>query len=227
MAQIFNAPDGVLPLIGFNEDGTPRPTELELWRPRYKSLDHPALVIGHHKDGRAIKTIMGASEKLYQTQNSTRVTTTAAVAQPTGTAIRTMLQIASGATIGQMTIVEWGISFNGSAAAAGIPTEFFNCTGAATMSTALAATDVVKYNTTEASSIQYSTALSAFATAAVTEGTVANAFMYDLQHIQPTNQYVKQWPLGREPVGAVATFFRVRTTSAASVSAYIYVVWAE
>ena len=223
----FNGPEGLLPLVGFNADGTLREHELELWRPRYKDPSHPALIVGHHRDGRVIRPMMGGAEKLYSTQNSTRITTAAAVAQPTGTAIRTMLQIASGATIGQMTVVEWGVSYNGSAAAAGIPTEFFNCTGAATMSTALAATDVVKWNTTEASSIQYSTALSGFATAAVTEGTVANAFLFDLQHIQPTNQYVKQWPLGREPVGAVATFFRVRTTSAATVNAYIYLVWSE
>lgn len=227
MSIIFNGPEySNGPLVGFDDDGRIRQTEFEFWRPRYRH-EHEFFAIGHHKDGRVIRRMMGGAEKLYSTQNSTRITTTAAVAQPTGAAIRTMLQIASGATIGQMTIVEWGISFNGSAAAAGIPVEFFNCTGAATMSTALAATDVVKYNTTEASSIQYGTALSAYATTAVTEGTVANAFMYDLQHIQPTNQYIKQWPLGREPVGAVATFFRVRTTSAASVNAYIYLVWSE
>lgn len=227
MPMIFNGPEGLLPLVGFNDDGSLRQHELELWRPRWRGPGHPGLIVGHHKDGRVIRPIMGAAEKLYSTHNSTRVTTAGPVSQPTGTAIRTMLQIASGATIGQMTIVEWGISFDGSAAAAGIKCEFLNCTGAATMSTALAATDVVKWNTTEASSIQYSTALSAYATAAVTENTVANAFMYDLQLIQPTNQYVKQWPLGREPVGAVATFFRHRVTAAASVGALTYLVWSE
>lgn len=223
---ILNAPEGRQPLIGFDEHGRPRAdADLEIWKPRYRSDE--SYVVAHHLDGRPIYSIFGGAEKLYSTQNSTRITTARAVAQPTGSALRTMLQIASGATIGQMTVVEWGISFDGSAAATGIYTEFFNCTGAATMSTALAATDVVKWNTTEASSIQYSTALSAYATGAVTEGTVANAFMYDEQIIQPTNQYVKQWPLGREPIGAVATFFRVRLTASASVNCYLYVVWSE
>lgn len=169
------------------------------------------------------------AEKLYLVQNSTLVTIAAPVAQPTGTAIRTMLQLASGATIGQMTIVEWGISFDGSAAAAGIKCELFGTTVAATMSTALAATDVGKLNnpSQDASSLQYGTLLSGFATAAVTEGVVANARMFDMQFIQPTNQYVKQWPLGREPVIAVAQFLRVRVTSAASVGCFAYVVWSE
>lgn len=229
MASIFNGPEGVLPLVGFNDDGTLREHELELWRPRYK--DHARYVIGHHKDGREIRAIMGGGgEHLYLVQNSTRATTAAPVKQPTGTAIRTMLQIATGTAM-SMYLIEWGISFDGSAAAAGIPTELFGCTGAATMSTALAATDVNLFSnpadTAAVSSIQYGTSLSGFATAAVTEGTVANYRTMDLQLIQPTAQYIKQWPLGREPLSASSTFIRVRTTSAASVNAYIYLVWAE
>lgn len=170
------------------------------------------------------------AEHVFATQNSTRATTAAPVKQPTGTAIRTMLQIATG-TAQALYVLEWGISFDGSAAAAGIQVELFGCTGAATMSTALAATDVTLFtnpaDTATVSAIQYSTALSAYATAAVTEGTVANYRLMDLQLIQPTAQYVKQWPLGREPSAGAATFVRVRVTAAASVNAYIYIVWAE
>lgn len=227
-ATIFNGPEGVLPLVGFDASGRPNPTDLEVWRPRYK--DHTRYIIGHHKDGRVIRAMAGGTEHLFLVQNSTRATTAVPVKQPTGTAIRTMLQIATGAAQA-LYVVEWGISFDGSAAAAGIQTEFLNCTGAATMSTALAATDVTLFthatDTATVSAIQYGTALSGFATAAVTEGTVANYRTLDLQMIQPTNQYVKQWPLGREPGSGAATFNRVRVTSAASVGAWIYQIWAE
>lgn len=167
-----------------------------------------------------------AGERIFVAYNSTRPTTAAAVKQPTGTAIRTMLQLAT-ATTGGIKIVEWGISFDGSAAATPIQVELFNCTGAATMSTALAATDLGKYEplATETANLQYSTSLSGYATAAVTEGTVANYFAYDLQLLSPTAPYVKQFPLGREPSAALSTFVRVRVTAAASVNAYIYVAF--
>lgn len=168
-----------------------------------------------------------AAELLYTVANCSRPTTAAPVKQPTGTAIRTMLQLATATTAG-IYIVEWGISFDGSAAATPIQVELFGCTGAATMSTALAAADVMAFSDpggAASTSLQYGTALSAFATAAVTEGTVANYRMFDQQLIAPTNQYVKQFPLGREPQCLLSTFVRVRVTAAASVNCYTYVVF--
>jgi hypothetical protein len=55
-----------------------------------------------------------AAERLYMVGNYTRPTTAAPVKQPTGTAIRTMLQLAT-TTTDAIKIVEWGISFDGSA----------------------------------------------------------------------------------------------------------------
>ena len=78
---------------------------------------------------------------------------------------------------------------------------------------------------TETIPLQYGTALSAYATAAVTEGTVANYNAFDIQLIAPTSQYVKQWPLGREPSTALSTFVRVRVTAGASVNCSCYVVF--
>jgi hypothetical protein len=168
-----------------------------------------------------------ATERLYMVGNWTRPTTAAPVKQPTGTAVRTMLQLAT-TTTDAIKIVEWGISFDGSAAATPINVELFNCTGAATMSTALAATDVARFGDPTGSDVaplQYSTALSAYATAAVTEGTVANYNAIDNQLIAPTSQYVKQFPLGREPSIPLSTFLRVRVTAAASVNCLCYVVF--
>lgn len=170
------------------------------------------------------------AEKLFSISNSTAATTAAPVSQPTGTAIRTMLQIEAGSA-NKINIVEWGISLDGSAAATPIKVELFGTTVAATMSTATVSGDVFSYSDpVEASNITLGgTTHTGFATAAVTEGTVANYRLFDLQLVAPTAQYVKQFPLGREPVVAVGTgkFVRVRVTAGASVNAYIYVIWSE
>jgi hypothetical protein len=153
----------------------------------------------------------------------------AAVKQPTGTAIRTMLQIAT-ATDNKIKVVEWGISFDGSAAATPIQCELID-TGAiaASAMTAHTATGVQPYNdaSAPASSVQLGAALTAFSTAAVTEGTPTATRYADLQLVAPTNQYVKQWPLGREFDVAVSRFLRVRVTAGASVNCYTYVIWEE
>jgi hypothetical protein len=54
--------------------------------------------------------------KTYIVYNSAMATTAAPVAQPTGTAIRTLMQLAP-ATGVPIRVIEWGISFDGSAAA--------------------------------------------------------------------------------------------------------------
>jgi hypothetical protein len=173
--------------------------------------------------------------KIYRIYNSTATSTAAPVKQPTGTAIRTMLQIQLG--VGQMgRVVEWGCSFDGSAAATPGQVELFACSGAATMSTAATNADIMPLNDAyafvNASNVPFalSTTTTGFATAGVTEGTVANYRSFDAQLIAPTNQYVKQFPLGREPEfahvlrdGTTPAFVRVRMTFGTTVNAYIYV----
>lgn len=174
-------------------------------------------------------------ERLYTTSNTTATSTTAPVKQPTGTAIRTMLQLKVPTTSG-IWITAWGISFDGSAAATPIQCELFGCTGAATMSTALVAADLMGLNQggiLEASTLVVGgTANSAFATGAVTEGTVANYHLFDEELVAPTGQYVEQFPLGREPYvpsvyAATQAYLRVRVTAGASVNAYVWVQWGE
>ena len=169
------------------------------------------------------------SQAIFQLQNSSAVTIAAPVKQPTGTAIRTMLQIEAPSTK-SLTIVEWGISFDAFAAALPVQVELLATTVAATMSTATVAADIVQVNgpADEASLITLGgTTHTGFATATVTEGTVANARMLDLQLVSPTNQYWKQFPLGREPIVPPSKFLRVRVTAGTTVNAYIYVVWGE
>lgn len=179
--------------------------------------------------------------KTYIVFNGAAPTTAAPVKQPTGTAIRTMLQLAPQTSpIQPLRVVEWGCSFDGSAAATPGEVEFFACTGAATMSTALGVGDVMPYADegaptqsagTGGAPLALGTALSGFATTSVTEGTVANYRMIDCQLLPPTAPYVKQFPLGREPevgngkASLTQEFLRVRVTFGASVNMYCYVVF--
>lgn len=172
----------------------------------------------------------------YLIQNSPQNTTAAPVKQPTGTAIRTMMQLAPLASGFPVRIIEWGFSLDSYATAGEV--ELFACTGAATMSTAYAAADVMPFGSrldtpanttgTSGSPLSLGTALSGFATAAVTEGTVAATRMFDLQ-LDPQGPYVKQYPLGREPQlggnSATQDFLRCRMTFGTSVNAYIYVIF--
>lgn len=162
---------------------------------------------------------------MYAAWNGVAPTTAALVAVTTGATIKTMLQIATASTR-RITIVEWGISFDGSAAATPGKIECFGCTGAATVTT-LNAADIIKftYPSDEASTIQLGTSLSGFTASA--EGTVAAWRGFDTQFIAPTSQYVKQWPLGREPEALLSTFVRIRVTFGTAVNAYCYLVWTE
>jgi hypothetical protein len=175
----------------------------------------------------------------YFVQNSAQAGTAAPVKQPTGTALQTMVQLAPFVQGFPIKLIEWGCSFDGSAAATPGKVECFACTGAATMTTAYAAADVQPFgsrldypaNTTGSSATPLSlgTALSGFATTTVTEGTAANVRMFDLQLLPPTAVYVKQWPLGREPQlggnSATQDFLRIRVTFGTTVNAFIYVIF--
>jgi hypothetical protein len=171
--------------------------------------------------------------KTYWVQNSAMATTAAPVKQPTGTAIRTMMQLcpAAGRIIRP---ISWGCSFDGAAAAAGGQVELIEVNVAATMSTAYAAADVQLYgdpnapaNTAGVSGepLNLSTTTSGFATAAVTEGVPTASRMVDLQIIQPTSQYVTQWPLSREFECIPGRFLRVRVTFATTVNMYCFVLF--
>jgi hypothetical protein len=56
------------------------------------------------------------------------------------------------------------------------------------------------------------------------EGTITASRVFDAQLVAPTNQYVKQFPLGREPVVDAVSALRIRVTAGAAVNAYAYVV---
>lgn len=174
--------------------------------------------------------------KTYLVHNSAAAGAAAPVKQPTTAVVHTMMQLApQSSPASPIRIIEWGCSFDGSAAATPGEVELFATTAAvATMTTAYAAADIQPYgdanapaNTASTTGVPLAlgTALSGFATAAVTEVTPTAVRMFDCQLIAPTGEYVKQFPLGREPEILGGQFLRVRMTFGATVNAYIYVLF--
>lgn len=174
------------------------------------------------------------SAKTYIVYNSAMATTAAPVSQPTGTAIRTMMQLKP-ATGVILRPIAWGIC--GDSSIAGVPgkVELIETDVAATgLSTAFAVADIQPYgdanapaNTSGTSGVPLNlgTSASGFATAAVTEGSTAASRMADIQMVAPTNQYSQQWPLSREFECIPQRFLRVRVTFAVTVNLICWVIF--
>jgi hypothetical protein len=164
---------------------------------------------------------------LYKIFNGPAPTTASQAAVTTGTAIKTLLQVKPGAT--QIArIVEWGISFDGSAAATPGIVELCVTDVAATV-TAHVAGGIHKYDSEALASGDPTTNLFAVGTTstgytATGEGTVGAVRQGDVQLIAPTNQYVFQFPLGREFIVNPGEFMRIRVKFGAAINAICYVL---
>lgn len=161
--------------------------------------------------------------QVYFAANGASPTTAAQVVVATGNAIKTLLQIGTPSTA-EIKVIEWGISFDGSAAATPIKVELLQTDVAATSGTSLTPTLWGNPNGPPSLCVG-GTGATCFSPSA--EGTITAVRMFDVQLIAPTNQYVKQYPLGREPMIPVSKFLRVRVTAPATVNAYCYVIWEE
>jgi len=140
----------------------------------------------------------------------------------TGTAIKTLLQIKGNGV--SLRVKEWGVSFDGSSAATPIKVELLETDGAATV-TAAVQKDIIKFDNYYSPNPSLTLSTTGTGYTASDEGTIVNTRMFDVQLVAPTNQYVKQFPLGLEPLLNIAYFLRVRVTAAAAVNAYAYVLF--
>jgi hypothetical protein len=165
---------------------------------------------------------------LYKIFNGPAPTTASQVAVTTGTAIKTLLQVKPGAT--QVAkVIEWGISFDGSSAATPGIVELCVTDVAATMASAHVAAGIHKYDAEALGAGDPTTALFSVGTTATGytasgEGTVGAVRQGDVQLISPTNQYVFQFPLGREFMVNPAEFMRIRVKFGAAINAICYVL---
>jgi hypothetical protein len=162
---------------------------------------------------------------LYWAANGPMATTAVLPTVGTGTAIKTMLQVATPSTR-MIKVVEWGISFGGSTAATPVKCELIQTDVAATV-TAHVAAGVQPYDDPNAPASLMTLGTSATGYTASAEGTIAATRTGDAQQVAPTQQYVKMWPLGREFKVPISKFLRVRVLATADVACWTYVVWEE
>jgi hypothetical protein len=165
----------------------------------------------------------------YSVWNGPMPTTAALAKVATGTSIKTMLQVVPAVPI---KVVEWGVSFDGSAAATPGECELIETGSIAATVTAYATADVFPYtdpnapaNTSGSSGtpLNLGTALSGYT--ATAEGTVTATRIGDYQQVAPTNQWAKQWPLGREFGVAAGKVLRVRMTFGTTINALCYIIF--
>lgn len=160
---------------------------------------------------------------LYWVQSCAFSTTAAPVKVATGTAIKTLLQVATPSTE-RLKVVEWGISFDTPASASIIACELVQTDVAATTGTSITPQPYEDPND-PASFCVGGTGATCFQPSV--EGTTTATRIGDLQLIVPPYVYVKQWPLGREFGVPVSKFLRVRITASVTCNAYAYVIWEE
>lgn len=161
---------------------------------------------------------------LYSIFNGPMPTTAAQVPVTTGTAIKTLLQLKP---FNICRIVEWGISFDGSAAATPIKCELLDTGTVFGTVTASADADIAKLSSVEqaaASVAGLTLGTSATGYTCTSEGSITAVRMFDAQLVAPTNQYVKQFPLGFQPQCIIGNAVRIRVTAGAAVNAYAYMI---
>lgn len=163
----------------------------------------------------------------YLVANGPMPTTAALAKVTTGTAIKTMLQLATSAG-NPIKVEEWGIFFDGSTAATPIQCELVETGTVAATVTAHASTGVMNYDIVADGGVSTLT-LGASATGytATAEGTVTATRVADIALVSPTSGYVKMFPLGREFFVPPSRFLRVRVTAAAAVNCSCYVVFSD
>ncbi len=161
---------------------------------------------------------------LYTIYNGPMPTTASFAAVTTGTAIKTLLQLKP---FNVVKIVEWGISFDGSAAATPIEAELLDTGTVFATVTASADADIMKFDGAEgavASIAGLTLGTTATGYTSTGEGTITAVKLFDTQFIAPTNQYVKQFPLGREPKCIIGNSVRIRVKAGTAVNAICYMV---
>lgn len=164
--------------------------------------------------------------KTYQAHNYTQPTTAAPVPVTTGTAIKTLLQIAPPSTE-DLLIIAWGIDFDGAAAAAPIKVELIDTDVAATV-TAHVAAGIVNHNNPNGPGSLVTLGTAATGYTASAEGTPgATSRLLAFRQVPPNGGYEYEFPQSREPQVKVSRFLRIRVTAAAAVNASCWVRWEE
>lgn len=163
---------------------------------------------------------------LFTIFNGAMQTTSAPVKVATGTSLKTMLQVKPAGP--PLRIVEWGCSFDGSAAATPGVIELIDTATVAATVTASVAADITQV---DAEAAQFNANSTFFTLSTITTGYTATiegsvAAVRNLaapQLIAPTNQFIEQFPLGYRPYMIAANYMRIRMTFGTTINAFCYV----
>ncbi|MCG3204079.1 MAG: hypothetical protein KCHDKBKB_00782 [Elusimicrobia bacterium] len=170
---------------------------------------------------------------LYLFANGTRpFGATPFAAVTTGTSTKTMLQIKSSQTgqaggangMSSIKVREWGISFDGSAAATPIKCELIEMAAPSTV-TAANAQDIIKFDNYYSPDPALTLGTSATGYSSSSENAGEGGRIFDVQFVAPTNQYIKQFPLGQEPQVFALHYLKIRVTAGTAVNAYCYILF--
>lgn len=163
---------------------------------------------------------------LYIAYNGAMVTTAPLVGVTTGSgASKTLLQIAP---TRPFRVVEWGISFSGSAAAAPITCELIETGTVFATVTAHVAAGVQPYSDPSLPAATVTLGTGATGYTASAEGTITATRTGDVQQVAPTNQYVKVFALGDEFQSTTSRCVRVRVINpGTAVNATTYIIFMD
>lgn len=166
----------------------------------------------------------------FITWNSVTPTAAARTYVTTGTAIKTMLQLATPSTAG-LKVVRWGVRF-ASAPTAVVRCELIETTSVAATVTAHVAAGISPYN--DASAGLASVLVPGLSTTttgytATAEGSVTGSTRVadEIQIPIGISFYDYEWALGREFQIAPSKILRARMTTGTAVDAAVYIVWDE
>lgn len=167
----------------------------------------------------------------YKCFNGAMATTAATVKVTTGTAIKTMLQIATPATR-QLQVLEWGFSIDAAPATTGVGVVELIQTDVAATVTAHVASGVQPLDPNAPASLM-TLGTSATGYTATAEGTTTASRLFDAQEIAGVSNgaapitYSWQFMPDARPIVAVSKFLRVRVTFSAAVNMLCWVTWDE
>jgi hypothetical protein len=161
--------------------------------------------------------------RAFRVFNGPAPTTALQVGVTTGTALKTMLQLAAPATTG-FEIKAWGVSANASAAATPPQWELLTTGSVGATVTAHVAAGLVPLNAQAQDAASVAT-LSTTTTGytATAEGTITTTDVFDSQYLQPTGPYVMFRPLGDEFYVPPSTICRIRVLAGAAVTAICWI----
>ena len=162
------------------------------------------------------------SGRIYRAGGAASPTTAAEAVVATGAVIKTLLQIAI-PTAYQISVIAWGVSFDGFAAALPGKVELLQTDVAASVTTL---TPTLWGDPSAPASLCVGgAALTGFNASA--EGTITATRVFDAQLISPTVGYSMWFPLGYQPWVGASKFLRIRTTFGTTVNAYPWIIWEE